>query len=213
METLKELLERGRIKREIQKQSGNKSAWFDYSPINFYIKMHLDLPSQSYGSRIQNYVCAKAGVDTVPGKEDRGDCVNAYNVYHELKVSYKSYKDCSYNFLQIRLWQDVDYLVLGIDPDDDYKTSYYYLTHEQVIEEDSLIGHNCHGTKEANKSNNKPTRKLGFVENSFTHRRWIKQYKLASFEEALSILKNSKRKIIINGKLTRRKTFPFFEQR
>ena len=203
METLKELLKRAEVKRNIQRQSRQEDLWYDYDPISFYIKMHLDLPSQSYGTRIQNYICSKAGVTTVPSSEDRGDCVNMYGVYHEIKIAYKTWKNDSYNFLQIRPWQEVDYLLVGIDPDNGYEASYYYLTHAQVLVEDVLIGNNCHGTKKANINNKHTSRKLSFKENTSVHRRWIKQYKLDSFKSAVMLLSNSKRKAVVNyGGLT-----------
>lgn len=197
METLSELLKRAEIKRNSQKEAKKKDAWFEYEPTKFYVKMHLDIASQSYGTRIQNYLCHHAGANPVTAKEDRGDALSDFGVYHEIKASYKTANDTSYNFLQIRLWQKADYLFVAIDPDDGYSAKYYKLTHRQAVAEDLLIGNNCHGTVEANAKNLNVSRKLSFKENSEAHHRWNTNYLLPSYEEALNVLKNYKKKVIV----------------
>jgi hypothetical protein len=195
----KEILIRAALKRDAQRSAKVRDYGFNYKPEIFYAVMFLDVPSQSYGSRIENYLCSKINVEKVTGRCDRGDCVNIYGLYHEIKISYKSINDGSYNFLQIRPWQRTNYLMLGIDPDNNFEAAYYYLTHTQLLYENELIGNNCHGTKESNEYNKNISRKFSFRENSDTHRRWISTYALNDIDEALYKLENNKERIIINN--------------
>lgn len=81
-----------------------------------------------------------------------GDIKDKDGKTYELKASFENKAD-TVNMRQIRLWQPIDhYIIVSIDTDND-NSHVFTLSHEEMVNEVSLLGTATHGTKEANKSN------------------------------------------------------------
>ena len=157
-------------KRALQLQAAkNKRLGFEDEPILFLKQMHL-LPSQSYGSRIEAYYKERFGLESVSVHEKRGDCRNQHGCHFEMKVSYKSASN-SYNFIQIRPWQNLEgYCIITIDPDDGYEMMFFYLTREQMDNEVALISNLAHGDTDL--------KKIALKAGSSDWKRWVKNYRV-----------------------------------
>ena len=63
---------------------------------------------QSYGGKIEKRLIAELGLEKVPAGQDRGDARMKETDFHiEIKASLVDQMD-NFNFLQFRLWQNVD---------------------------------------------------------------------------------------------------------
>lgn len=190
------LLKRAKEQRLVRAQAkDNKVAWYRESAEDLFLRCHADLTSQQYGIMIQNYFIEKAGLAPVSPSEDRGDAVNDFGVYIEMKSNYKSV-DGKYVFLQVRPWQRVGYFFITIDPDQDYAAEYYYLSFEDVHKELRTMGSYCHGTKLGNDDNEHRMYSIRFEEGSTDHKRWQANYKLNNYEEAVDRLVTMRRKYV-----------------
>ena len=91
----------------------------------------------------------------VKATENKGDYIDCDGKYFELKCSSTNDSN-TINILQIRPWQDVDYYrIVYFDLDDSSKSKSYILTKSDMLSEIEKNGNAIHGTKDANKSNNK----------------------------------------------------------
>ncbi len=177
------------IKRELRLETANNPEWgFDESWDVFVAKAYC-LNPQSYGSRIQNYIKHHAGLESVHIFDERGDVRNKYDVHFEIKVSYKDVSNQSYNFIQIRPWQPVDgYLCIGIDPQNDYDTNYFYLTHAEMNKEVIRIGNSAHGNKTDAVKSGKPEYKINL--SGYDLKEWVDKHRIPKFSTLKKILVN-----------------------
>lgn len=151
---------------------------FDKPMVQFFDAMSV-LSPQSYGPRIQNRLIKELGLSPLKASDNKGDAINSTNnVCYEIKVSIISASNKCLNLVQIRLWQNVNYICVYYDSSSK-KIEAFELTHEQMEQECKLLGHSAHGTKLANENNqNKEIRlSLKIDKNDETYCRWKRLYK------------------------------------
>jgi hypothetical protein len=177
------------IKNELRLETNGNAAWGFDEPWDLFVAKAYCLNPQSYGTRIQNYVMYHTGLDSVSNSEERGDAKNKYDVNFEIKVSYKDVGSQSYNFIQIRPWQPVNgYLCIGIDPQNNYDTNYFYLTHSEMNSEVIRIGNFAHGNRANSAEYTKPEYKINLSGRDLEE--WVDKHRVPNFSTLKKILVN-----------------------
>ena len=179
------------IKKEIYKDD----EWgFHLSEKEFIQCMSL-ITGQSYGTRIQNYIRNKLKWNKVATEDEQGDMEKPFlneqglsiiGKFVECKASLLTLTNNKLNWVQVRLFHDVDYY-LGVACDirdlPNYESFMFLLTHDQMVEE--CEGANAaHGTKSVNESNEKVEVALRIVcnEGNPKFERWKEMYRVDSYE-------------------------------
>ena len=138
---------------------------------NFY-KMSSVLSTQSRSPLWENYFIKKHNCERVSKNEDRGD-FKKNGRYYEYKSSGYNQNN-SVNMLQIRPWQDCDYIIQSIS--DDGATT-FVLTHaEMMLEMQRLKASPAHGTRKALEDNKTIEYMMNLQRDSVDWDRWIKNY-------------------------------------
>ena len=149
------LLEFNEIKKEISKNP----EWGFHLPEKEFIQCMSLITGQSYGTRIQNYIRNRLKWKKVLVEDELGDMMkplfNEPGKFVEVKSSLLTLTNDKLNWVQIRLFHDIDYY-LGVAYElrdlSNYESFKFLLTHDQMVEE--CVGANAaHGTKSVNKSN------------------------------------------------------------
>ena len=129
------------------------------------------LLSQSRSPLWENYFIKKHDCERVNKSEDRGD-FKKNGRYYEYKSSGYNQNN-SVNMIQIRLWQDCDYIIQWIS--DDGATT-FVLTHaEMMLEMEKLKASRAHGTR-ALVNNENIEYRMTVKRNSADWDRWINDY-------------------------------------
>ena len=116
---------------------------------------------------IKKYDCERVSKD-----EDRGD-FKKNGRYYEYKSSGYNQNN-SVNIVQIRPWQDCDYIIQSIS--DDGATT-FVLTHaEMMLETRKLKAASAHGTKKALEDNKNKELRITLKKDSADWNRWINDY-------------------------------------
>ena len=138
---------------------------------DFY-KISSVLTPQSRSPMWQNYFIEKYDCEKVSKNEDRGD-LKKNGIYYEYKGSGYNLGN-SVNVVQIRPWQDCDYIIQAIS--DDGATT-FVLTHEEMmLEMDDLNASVAHGTITVVADNTKIEYRMTLNIDSDDWDRWIKNY-------------------------------------
>ena len=138
---------------------------------DFY-KISSVLSTQSRSPLWENYFIKKHDCERVRKEEDRGD-FKKNGRYYEYKSSGYN-QDNSVHMLQIRPWQDCDYIIQSIS--DDGATT-FVLTHaEMMLEMKKLKASPAHGTKEVVADNEKIEYMMRLKRDSADWQRWIDNY-------------------------------------
>ena len=139
---------------------------------DFY-KISSVLSTQSRSPLWENYFIKKHDCERVNKNEDRGD-LKKNGRYYEYKSSGYNQED-SVHILQIRPWQDCDYIIQSIS--DDGATT-FVLTHaEMILEMDRLKASPAHGTRKALVDNRTIEYMMTVKRGSADWDRWIKNYR------------------------------------
>lgn len=140
---------------------------------NDFYKITSLLTPQSRSPLWQNYFIEKNGFDKLKSKENKGDCVKN-GICYEYKASGFN-EGSGLHVIQIRLWQDCDYIIQFIEKDKVYT---FILTKEEMKEEIQKCGStSAHGTKEANESNENVELRLSTIRKGDKNwNRWVKKY-------------------------------------
>lgn len=139
---------------------------------DFY-KISSVLSTQSRSPLWENYFIKKHDCERVNKSEDRGD-LKKNGRYYEYKSSGYNL-DNSVNMLQIRPWQDCDYIIQSIS--DDGATT-FVLTHaEMMLEMDRLKASPAHGTRKALVNNENIEYMMAVKRDSTDWDRWINNYR------------------------------------
>ncbi len=139
---------------------------------DFY-KISSVLSTQSRSPLWENYFMKKHDCERVNKSEDRGD-FKKNGRYYEYKSSGYNL-DNSVNMLQIRPWQDCDYIIQSIS--DDGATT-FVLTHaEMMLEMDKLKASPAHGTRKALVNNENIEYMMAVKRDSTDWDRWINNYR------------------------------------
>ena len=129
------------------------------------------LLSQSRSPLWENYFIKKHDCERVNKSENRGD-FKKNGRYYEYKSSGYNQNN-SVNMIQIRLWQDCDYIIQWIS--DDGATT-FVLTHaEMMLEMEKLKASRAHGTR-ALVNNENIEYRMTVKRNSADWDRWINDY-------------------------------------
>lgn len=160
-----------------------ENNYLTYSFDRLVIESLSYLIPQSWGTKIQNYICNKLKFKNVCAGKNKGDLFDEENnIYYELKTSMlNDFKESlNFNVKNIRLWQDVDfYLCLFIDVRDidNIKHNLFILSKEDMINEVELLKANpTNGTKEANINNSNIDLSFSIKVNSSNYKRWVEKY-------------------------------------
>ena len=138
---------------------------------DFY-KISSVLSTQSRSPLWENYFIKKHDCERVSKNEDRGD-FKKNGIYYEYKSSGYNQNN-SVNMLQIRPWQDCDYIIQSIS--DDGATT-FVLTHaEMMLEMENLKATPAHGTRKALEDNKTIEYMMALKRDSTDWNRWINNY-------------------------------------
>ncbi len=139
---------------------------------DFY-KISSVLSTQSRSPLWENYFIKKHNCEKVNRNEDRGD-FKKNGIFYEYKSSGYN-QDDSLHLLQIRPWQDCDYIIQSIS--DDGATT-FVLTHaEMMLEMDKLKASPAHGTRKALEDNKTIEYMMTVKRGSADWDRWINNYR------------------------------------
>ena len=137
---------------------------------DFY-KISSVLTPQSRSPLWENYFIKKHDCERVNKNEDRGD-FKKNGMYYEYKSSGYNQNN-SVNIVQIRPWQDCDYIIQSIS--DDGATT-FVLTHtEMKLEMEKLKASRAHGTQ-ALVNNENIEYRMTLKRDSAHWNRWINNY-------------------------------------
>lgn len=165
-----------------EQAKNNQELGFEDKFGSFLLLMSF-LNPQSYGTRIQNRIGLALGGKTVPSQSNKGDIL-VKDSYYEIKLSFITKTNCALNLVQVRLWQNVNYLCFWFNTDT-FEYSLYELTHEQMEEEMKLVGaSSAHGTKSVNEKNENVELRysLNIDANDPHFQRWEKNYKSSKLD-------------------------------
>ena len=138
-----------------------------------FYKISSVLLSQSRSPMWEKYFIKKHGCERVNKNEDRGD-FKKNGMYYEYKSSGYNLAN-SVHLLQIRPWQDCDYIIQSIS--DDGATT-FVLTHaEMMLEMERLKASPAHGNKEVVSDNKKIEYMMTVERGSADWDRWINNYR------------------------------------
>lgn len=154
----------------------DKKFGFDL-PFNEFIDLMRLLSPQQRSVRIESYYREKFNF-LRSNNQDRGDFTQG-NEYFEFKQSIIDGINNTVNFVQIREWQDVNYLFIVLDvKSEPYKEFFFKLTKKQMMNELAAIGTSAHGTRTANINNETQEKAIRFKlhQNDKTFNRWINNY-------------------------------------
>ena len=153
---------------------------------NFLVLSRLMSP-QSKSAQIEKYVTSCFKGESVPASNNTGDfkCANDKGdpVYYESKISTTNNTE-KINVRQLRLWQKVDYYLIGyMDERDPFSSDFYVIPHKEMKKLAEEIARPCHGTTAANKDNTNV--ELGFAINRNDDR--ISRWKTNIVNEQISM--------------------------
>ena len=144
----------------------------EISEQDFY-KISSVLSTQSRSPLWENYFIKKHGCERVKRNEDRGD-FKKNGRYYEYKSSGDNQNN-SVNILQIRPWQDCDYIIQSISDD---RATTFVLTHaEMMLEMERLKATPAHGTPKALEDNRTIEYGIRVKRGSADWDRWINNYR------------------------------------
>ena len=144
----------------------------EISEQDFY-KISSVLSTQARSPLWENYFIKKHGCARVSKDENRGD-FKKNGRYYEYKSSGDNQNN-SVNILQIRPWQDCDYIIQSISDD---RATTFVLTHaEMMLEMDRLKASPTHGTKTALEDNKTIEYGIRVKRGSSDWDRWISNYR------------------------------------
>lgn len=178
-------MERAERTREIRR---NKRWGFDFENTADFIMDMTNLTPQSYGCRLESYLIEKTQSEKVSSSLDRGDALKS-GKYIEIKSSIITEWNECLNFVQIRLYQDVDYYLgyaFDIRDPENPEEYIFLLNKEQMKSEIKKTNASfAHGTKSMNEKNvNSEYRfSLNISDKDENFKRWKKLYRISSLEE------------------------------
>ena len=121
----------------------------------------------------ENYFIKKYDCERVSKNEDRGD-FKKNGRYYEYKSSGYNLGN-SVNMLQIRPWQDCDYIIQSVS---DNGATTFVLTHaEMMLEMKKLKASPAHGTRKALEDNTTVEYMMSVERDSADWDRWINNYR------------------------------------
>jgi len=179
-----DLLKSLRLKNKLLAKRTND---FIHYPEPLRSKRIEELRPNSYGTAWQKIVRVENGWSDSNGKD--GDGLNIHDVPFEVKASYLS-ENNGFNFVQIRPWQHLVYILKAIDPTENYKHYDFFLSKESMDEElKTSVAAPAHGTKKQAESNPTPLWALRPIKGSDHWKRWIDNYLTPNIKETIDAIK------------------------
>ena len=133
------------------------------------------LSSQSRSPFWQNYFIKKINAKKIKASENKGD-FKWNNNFYEFKISGFN-KDSALHVVQIRIWQNCNYVIVYLDPQGN--SFIFILSHDQMKQELKVLKATpAHGTKEANRNNEKIEYRFTLRYESPDFTRWLLEYKV-----------------------------------
>ena len=144
----------------------------EISEQDFY-KISSVLSPQSRSPLWEKYFIKKHDCEKVNKNEDRGD-FKKNGTYYEYKCSGYNQDDKSVNIVQIRPWQECDYIIQRISDD---AAITFVLTHTEMMSEvEKIKASSAHGTPKALKDNKNKELRMTVKIGSEHWNRWINKY-------------------------------------
>jgi hypothetical protein len=160
----------------------DKNFAFD-KPMNEFAKYMRPLTTQMSGSRFENKIAYDLDLQKSKDK-DRGDSFSKNKNYFEIKASLITTTNKNLNIVQIRPWQDVNYIVFVYDFNNN-NGHFLYIKNDQMHEEINLSKNalgikfsNAHGTKKSNYNNDNVELRSSILYNSELCHKLIKKYSI-----------------------------------
>ncbi len=148
----------------LEKQEISEQDFYEISSV---------LSTQSRSPLWENYFIKKHDCERVSKNEDRGD-FKKNGRYYEYKSSGYNLGN-SVNMLQIRPWQDCDYIIQSVS---DNGATTFVLTHaEMMLEMKKLKASPAHGTRKALENNTTVEYMMSVERDSADWDRWINNYR------------------------------------
>lgn len=167
------------ILQKIRYDASCDKNWGSELPITDFAKAMACLNPQSYGGRIDKRLSDILGLFGTDD-QDRGDRRAPNGDYLEWKGSFFTSSNKNLNLVQIRPWQNVNYLFYCFDIRnlDKIIMQLFYLTREQMENEMVAAGtiSSSHGTKKANINNANDEKSLRIKADDPVYNRWVKDY-------------------------------------
>ncbi len=138
-----------------------------------FYKISSVLLSQSRSPLWQNYFIKKYDCERVSKDEDRGD-FKKNDRYYEFKSSGYN-QDNAAHIVQIRPWQECDYIIQSIS--DDGATTFILTKAEMVLEMEKLKASVAHVARRSSTDNKKIEYRMTLKRNSADWDRWISNYR------------------------------------
>lgn len=137
-----------------------------------FYKISSLLTPQSRSLIWQNYFIAKHNCKSINRNENKGD-FEKNGIFYEYKASGYN-RDNSVNIIQIRLWQECDYVIQAIS---DESVVTFVLTHRQMKEETKkLKASSAHGTPAVTSVSRHIELRMTLRRDSEDWNRWMKRY-------------------------------------
>lgn len=139
-----------------------------------FIRTIALLPSQSYGTRIENRIAKESGFKSVKKNENKGDFLTSDGEYFECKATILKHDKSQINFVQIRPHHKTNYYLIAFDIRKDFLVYPFLLTSKDMKNEIEAIGHIAHG----NTANDTTEYRITIPANakSKIFKRWMKRY-------------------------------------
>lgn len=137
-----------------------------------FYKISSLLTPQSRSLIWQNYFMAKHNCKSINRNENKGD-FEKNGMFYEYKASGYN-RNNAVNIIQIRLWQNCDYVIQAIS---DESVVTFVLTHHQMEEETKkLMTSSAHGTPAVTSVNPRNELRVTLRRDSEDWDRWMKRY-------------------------------------
>lgn len=152
-------------------------------PWPLFIRKMRMLNPQSWGAKVEAFLCTLHGWKKIAASLDRGDALDRAGKHHEVKATIITASNAEANFVQIRPHQDITgYHMFVVDRA--YELHHFILTKAEMAEELALCGGRAHGTEAAVGQNTTTEWAIRFTwkAGNETYDRWMERYLHASGE-------------------------------
>jgi len=163
---------------EIRGEASKIKDWGEELALIDFAKAMLCLNSQSYGSRIDKRLSEYLNL-LKSNDSDRGDRMSVKKEYYEWKGSFFTSSNITLNLVQLRPWQDTNYIFFVFDMRDlsNVKMQFFYLSKAQMeLEISNCKTSMAHGTKSSNANHDNIELALRVDADSDLYNRWVQDY-------------------------------------
>jgi hypothetical protein len=169
------------LKNSYMKEARRNKSWAQDLSLLDSIKCLICLSPAMYGPRIEQKLSKELNLKRT-NDPDRGDVKSVDGNHFEIKASVFDLVKNKIDIVQIRIWQDCDYIIILIDNSnfDDIKYQLYFLSKSDMEEELVLCkATSAHGTKKSNLNNSNKELRFSIKINGKHHKRWIEKYNVS----------------------------------